>query len=83
MGRRDYEMEAAVAAVEGRVTEPVGRALIVGAPGSQEGTLGGALNSLQPVVVQMPAHRFGADDDPGSRRRDRQQAVANHRPPPK
>jgi hypothetical protein len=54
MGRRDYEMEAAVAAVEGRVTEPVGRALIVGAPGSQEGTLGGALNSLQPVVVQCP-----------------------------
>jgi hypothetical protein len=39
-------MEAAVAAVEGRVTEPVVRALIVGAPGSQEGTLGGALKSL-------------------------------------
>jgi hypothetical protein len=46
MGRRDYEMEAAVAAVEGRVTESIVRALIVGAPGSQEGTLGGALKSL-------------------------------------
>lgn len=46
MGRRDYEMEAAVAAVDGHVSEPVVRALIVGAPGSQEGTLGGALKSL-------------------------------------
>ena len=46
MGRRDYEMEAAVAAVDGRVSEPVVRALIVGAPGSQEGTLGGAIKSL-------------------------------------
>lgn len=46
MGRRDYEMEAAVAAVEGRVSEPIVRALIAGAPGSQEGTLGGALKSL-------------------------------------
>jgi hypothetical protein len=46
MGRRDYEMEAAVAAVEGRVSEPVERALIVGAPGSQEGTLGGAIKSI-------------------------------------
>jgi hypothetical protein len=35
MGRRDYQMEAAVAAVEGRVTEPIVRALIVGAPGSK------------------------------------------------
>jgi hypothetical protein len=46
MGRRDYEMEAAVQSVEGRVPEPIVRALIVGAPGSQEGTLGGALKSL-------------------------------------
>jgi hypothetical protein len=46
MGRRDYEMEAAVAAVDGRVSERVVRALIVGAPGSQEGTLGGAIKSL-------------------------------------
>jgi hypothetical protein len=46
MGRRDYEMEAAVKAVEGRVAEPITRALIVGAPGSQEGTLGGAVKSL-------------------------------------
>ena len=46
MGRRDYEMDAAVAAVDGRVSEPVVRALIVGAPGSQEGTLGGAIKSL-------------------------------------
>jgi hypothetical protein len=46
MGRRDYEMEAATAAVDGRVSEPVVRALIVGAPGSAEGTLGGAIKSL-------------------------------------
>jgi hypothetical protein len=46
MGRRDYEMEAAVQSVEGRVPEPIVRALVVGAPGSQEGTLGGALKSL-------------------------------------
>jgi hypothetical protein len=46
MGRRDYEMEAATAAVEGHLSEPVVRALIVGATGSQEGTLKGALKSL-------------------------------------
>src|SRR5256885_15522590 len=46
MGRRDYELEAATAAVDGYISEPVVRALIVGAPGSQEGTLGGALKSL-------------------------------------
>jgi hypothetical protein len=46
MGRRDYEMEAATAAVDAHVSEPVVRALIVGSPGSQEGTLGGALKSL-------------------------------------
>jgi hypothetical protein len=46
MGRRDYEFEAATAAVDGHVSEPVVRALIVGAPGSAEGTLGGALKSL-------------------------------------
>jgi hypothetical protein len=46
MGRRDYENEAATAAVDGHLSEPVVRALIVGAPGSQEGTLGGALKSL-------------------------------------
>lgn len=46
MGRRDYELEAATAAADGHLSEPVVRALIVGAPGSQEGTLGGALKSL-------------------------------------
>jgi hypothetical protein len=46
MGRRDYELEAATAAVNGYVPEPVVRALIVGAPGSQEGTLKGALKAL-------------------------------------
>jgi hypothetical protein len=46
MGRRDYEMEPAVAAVEGRVSEPIVRALLVGSAGSSEGTLGGALKSL-------------------------------------
>jgi hypothetical protein len=46
VGRRDYEMEAATAAVDGRVHEPVVRALIVGAPGSAEGTLGGAIKQL-------------------------------------
>jgi hypothetical protein len=46
MGRRDYELEHATKAVDGHVSEPVVRALIVGAPGSQEGTLGGALKSL-------------------------------------
>jgi hypothetical protein len=39
-------MEAATAAVEGHLSEPVVRALIVGAPGSAEGTLKGALKSL-------------------------------------
>jgi hypothetical protein len=46
MGRRDYEMEAASAAVEGRVFEPVVRALIVGPAGSQEGTLGGVFKQF-------------------------------------
>jgi hypothetical protein len=46
MGRRDYEMEDAVKAVEGHVAEPIVRALLVGAAGSSEGTLGGALKSL-------------------------------------
>jgi hypothetical protein len=46
MGRRDYEMEDAVKAVEGRVAEPIVRALLVGSAGSSEGTLGGALKSL-------------------------------------
>jgi hypothetical protein len=46
MGRRDYEMEAAAAAVEGRVPEPVVRALIVGSAGSQEGTLGGVFKQF-------------------------------------
>jgi hypothetical protein len=46
MGRRDYELEHATAAVDGRVSEPIVRALLVGAPGSAEGTLGGALKSL-------------------------------------
>jgi hypothetical protein len=46
MGRRDYELEHATAAVDGRVSESIVRALIVGAPGSAEGTLGGALKSL-------------------------------------
>jgi hypothetical protein len=46
VGRRDYENEAATKAVEGYLSEPVMRPLIVGAPGSQEGTLGGALKSL-------------------------------------
>ncbi len=43
---RDYELEAALAAVEGRVAEPIVRALIVGPAGSQEGTLGGALKAM-------------------------------------
>jgi hypothetical protein len=46
MGRRDYELEHATAAVDGRVSESIVRALIVGAPGSAEGTLGGAIKSL-------------------------------------
>jgi hypothetical protein len=46
VGRRDYELEHATAAVDGHLSEPVVRALIVGAPGSQEGTLKGALKSL-------------------------------------
>jgi hypothetical protein len=43
---RDYEMEAAVAAVEGRVDEPIVRALVVGSPGSQDGSVKGALTSV-------------------------------------
>ena len=166
MGRRDYEMEAATKAVEGRVSEPIVRALLVGSAGSSEGTLGGALKSLfgrsrrkaglhsrnvlvltttsirvfacdahgwpprardevgawpvgsvrvsaeaaekwsafnashsgsdEPLLQHhahpdgrradcraVPPHRLGADDDPGARRRDREQAVTDHRPPRK
>jgi hypothetical protein len=46
MGRRDYEMEAAVRSVEGRVHEPIVRALIVGSAGSNEGTLGGVFKQF-------------------------------------
>jgi hypothetical protein len=46
MGRRDYEMEAAVQSVEGAVAEPVVRALIVGSAGSQDGTLGGVFKQF-------------------------------------
>jgi len=46
MGRRDYEMEDAVKAVDGRIGEPIVRALLVGSAGSSEGTLGGALKGL-------------------------------------
>jgi len=43
---RDYELEAATAAVADHVTDPVVRALVVGAPGSQDGSAGGALRSM-------------------------------------
>ena len=46
MGRRDYEMEAAVQSVEGRVTERIARALIVGSAGSNDGTLGGVFKQF-------------------------------------
>jgi hypothetical protein len=46
MGRRDYEMEAAVQSVEGRVPEPIVRALIVGSAGSNDGTLGGVFKQF-------------------------------------
>ncbi|MFI5045729.1 MAG: hypothetical protein ACHQIG_01580 [Acidimicrobiia bacterium] len=46
MAPRDYEMEAAVAAVGGRVSEPIVRALVVGSPGSQDGSLKGAITSV-------------------------------------
>jgi len=46
MGRRDYEMEAAVQSVEGRVPEPIVRALIVGSAGSNYGTLGGVFKQF-------------------------------------
>ena len=46
MGRRDYEMEAAVQSVEGRVTDPIVRALIVGSAGSNDGTLGGVFKQF-------------------------------------
>jgi hypothetical protein len=42
MGRRDYEMEDATKAVDGQVSEPIVRAMLVGSAGSSEGTLGGA-----------------------------------------
>jgi hypothetical protein len=43
---RDYEMEAACAAVEGLVSEPVERALVVGSAGSQAGTPGKFVKAL-------------------------------------
>jgi hypothetical protein len=46
VGPRDYEMEAAVQSVEGRVPEPIVRALIVGSAGSQDGTLGGVFKQF-------------------------------------
>ena len=46
MGRRDYEMEAAVQSVEGRVADPIVRALIVGSVGSNDGTLGGVFKQF-------------------------------------
>lgn len=46
MGGRDYEMEAAVQSVEGRVPEPIVRALIVGSAGSNYGTLGGVFKQF-------------------------------------
>jgi hypothetical protein len=46
MGRRDYEMEAAVQSAEGRVSEPIVRALIVGSAGSNDGTLGGVFKQF-------------------------------------
>jgi hypothetical protein len=46
MGRRDYEMEAAVQSVEGRVAEPIVRALIVGSAGSNDGTPGGVFKQF-------------------------------------
>ena len=46
MGRRDYEMEAAVQSVEGHVPEPIVRALIVGSAGSNYGTLGGVFKQF-------------------------------------
>ena len=49
MGRRDYEMEAAVQSVEGHVPEPIVRALIVGSAGSNYGTLGGVFKQFFPA----------------------------------
>src|SRR5262249_23121683 len=46
MGRRDYEMEAAVQSVGGHVPEPIVRALIVGSSGSNDGTLGGVFKQF-------------------------------------
>jgi len=43
---RDYELEAAVAAVGDRVDAPIVRALVVGSPGSQDGSLKGAVTSV-------------------------------------
>jgi hypothetical protein len=42
MGSPDYETEDATKAVEEQVSEPIVRALLMGSPGSSEGTLGGA-----------------------------------------
>ena len=57
MGRRDYEMEDAVKAVEGQVAEPIVRALLVGSAGGSEGTLGGALKSRSLVPPEQAAAR--------------------------
>jgi hypothetical protein len=46
MGRRDYEMEAAVQSVDARITESIVRALIVGSAGSNDGTLGGVFKQF-------------------------------------
>ncbi len=46
MGRRDYEMEAAVQSVGRQFPEPIVRALIVGSAGSNDGTLGGVFKQF-------------------------------------
>jgi hypothetical protein len=46
MAPRDYDMEAAVAAVVDRVPEEISRALIVHPPGALHATMGGALRGL-------------------------------------
>lgn len=53
--RRDYELEVASESVDGHVSEPVVRALLVGARGSEEGTLGGALKTM----FGRSRHEFG------------------------
>ena len=46
MAPRDYELEQATAVVADALDEPVVRALFVGLPGSEEGTLGGAFKTM-------------------------------------